>query len=84
MFAWVDPWRRGYPWNRCNVQNGGVAEALLPAHQGGLPHGDHGSDAEYAGTRGLEAHREGGDETDSGAVDEQDMECGPKATAGID
>jgi hypothetical protein len=29
-------------------------------------------------------NREGGDETDSGAVDEPDMECGSKAAAGID
>jgi hypothetical protein len=64
--------------------NGGGPEALLPARQRGLSLGDHAGDAKETWTRGLEAQCEGGDETDSGAIDKPNMECGPKATAGID
>ncbi len=64
--------------------NGGGAEALLPTGAGGLSHGEHASDAKDAGTQGLNAHREGGDETDSGAIDKTDSECGPITAAGFE
>jgi len=63
--------------------NGGSAEALLPARPGRLSSGAGAIDAENAGTRCVKIH-EGADEGTPPRDDSADLECGPKATAGID
>ena len=63
--------------------NGGGAEALLPSGPGRLSSGVGASDAEDVGTWCDQIH-EAADEGTSPRDDGADMECGPKATAGID